>query len=135
MNLKQRLETLEGRVDEIKPRPLKAVIQGFVDGSETGYARGALDPADPRLQQEVDANGEAIISRWWMVIFLDGTWEQQEGRLMELRADPTYEKPWPDEGVAACFEGGARCDDVFLRLHEKEQNKTLRRALQSATAL
>jgi hypothetical protein len=123
MNLKRRLERVEDRVDEINPGQLKAVIQGFVEGPETGYARGTLDPDDPRLQQGVNADGEAILSPWWMVIFLEGTWEQQEARLKELKADPTYRKPSMNNGPAVFFEGAARCDDVFLRLHERRKTK------------
>ena len=131
MNLRRKLERLEGRVDEINPRRLKAVIQGFVERPEIGYARGTLDPEDPRFQQGVDAEGEAIISSWWVVIFFNGTREQQEARLKDLRAEPKFQKPWAQDGPAVFFEGGARCDDMFLRIYEREhklkpgQNKKL----------
>ena len=49
------------------------------------------------------------------------TREQQEARLKELRADPRFQKPWDDDQPPVCLEGGARCDDVFRRIHEKEQ--------------
>jgi len=123
MDLRRKLERLEGRVDEINPRRLKAVIQGFV-GPESSYAREALDPDDPRLQQGVDAEGEAMISCWWTVIFFDGTQEQREAWLKDLREDPKFQKPWAQDGPGVFFEGGARCDDVFLMLHGREKKKT-----------
>jgi hypothetical protein len=63
----------------------------------------------------------AYFTGWWVAIFFDGTREQQEARLEELRADPIYQKPWAYNGPVACLEGGLRCDDIFLRLYEKEQ--------------
>jgi hypothetical protein len=131
MNLRRKLERLEGKVDEINPRRPKAVIQGFVEGPESSHAREALDPDDPGLQQGVDAEGEAMISCWWTATFFDGTQEQQEARLKDLRAEPKFQKPSAQDGPAVFFEGGARCDDMFLRIYEREhklkpgQNKKL----------
>jgi hypothetical protein len=45
---------------------------------ESAFAPASLDSDDPRLQQGVDGDGEAIISRWWAVTFIDGAREQQE---------------------------------------------------------
>ena len=56
----------------------------------------------------------------------DGTREQQEARLKELRADPRFQVPWAQNGPPVCFEGGASCDDIFLRIHEKEQKEKIR---------
>jgi hypothetical protein len=123
MNLKHRIKKIEAG---FKPPDLRAVIQGFLADSapsESAFAPASLDSDDPRLQQGVDDDGEAIISRWWAVTFIDGTREQQETRLKELRVDPTFQAPWAQNGPLVCFEGGASCDDIFLRIHEKEQKE------------
>ena len=78
MNLKHRIKKIEAG---FKPPDLRAVIQGFLANSgstQSPYSPAALDSDDPRLQQRVDDDGEAIISRWWAVTFIDGTREQQE---------------------------------------------------------
>src|SRR3990170_3165076 len=63
MNLKRRIERMER---ELKPGELRAVKEGFID--QCG-ASGALAFDDPSLQEGVDEEGEAIISRWWAVTF------------------------------------------------------------------
>ncbi len=72
MNLRRRVERIEG---EMKPMQLRAVIQGFLaDSAPPGkrFVPFALAPNDPRLQQGMDKEGEAVISRWWSVIFFRG---------------------------------------------------------------
>ena len=64
MNLKRRIERMER---ELKPGELAAVMEGFLHRSG---AHGALDPDDPALQQGVDENGEAFISRCLNVLFV-----------------------------------------------------------------
>jgi len=98
---------------ELKPGELRAVMQGFVDQSG---APGALAFDDPRLQQGVDEEGEAVISRWWGVTFFEGTREQQNTRLKELRLDHQFQKPCSDDEIPVRFEGGTTCEDVYSRL-------------------
>ena len=117
MGLKRRIERMERKV---KPGELRAVIDGFVDDSG---ARGALPSDDPSLQEGVDEEGEAVISRWWGVWFFEGTREQQEARLKELRLDPEFQKPCSDDEIPLRFEGGARCEDVYSRLEEMESRE------------
>jgi len=97
-------------------------MDGFVD--ESG-APGALAFDDPRLQEGVDENGEAIISRWWSVWFFEGTREQQDARLKEIRLDPRFQTPCSEDEFPVVFEGGATCEDVYLRLSESERNEKL----------
>ena len=128
MKLKHRIECIERQMRST-PAGLKAVIQGFVDPSVAGdsvYTPAALASDDARLQQGIDADGEGVISQWWSVTFFDGTKEQQETRLKELRADPRYQKPCAEGEPHAYFEGGARCDDVYLHLHKKNNRLTER---------
>jgi hypothetical protein len=108
----------EARTDGagVKPGELRAVMEGFVD--ESG-APGALALTDPSRQQGVDKDGEAVISRWWSVWFFEGTREQQEERLKKLRLDPRFQKPCSDGRIPVRFEGGATCEDVYLRLSER----------------
>jgi hypothetical protein len=119
MNLERRLALLERK---LRPGELCAVMDGFVD--ESG-APGALAFDDPRLQEGVDENGEAIISRWWSVWFFEGTREQQDARLKELRLDPRFQTPCSEDEFPVVFEGGATCEDVYLRLSQSEQNEKL----------
>jgi len=125
MNLKRRIERIESK---IKPAALKAVIQGLL-AEETLPGRpfipSALDPDDPTLNQAVDGNGEALISRWWLVTFLEGTTEQQNERLQQLRRDGKFQKPFNEHEVPVLFEGGARCDDMLLRLHKQRDERRL----------
>jgi hypothetical protein len=125
MNLKRRIDRLEA---EMKPPALRAVIQGFL-AKETLPGRpfipAALSPDHPNLHQGVDANGEAFISRWWLVIFLEGTVEQQNERLQQLRQDGKFQKPFNEHEVPVLFEGGARCDDMFLRLNKQRDERRL----------
>lgn len=105
---------------ELKPGELRVVMQGFVD--EYG-APGALAVDDPRLQLGVDEEGKAIISRWWSEWFFEGTRDQQEARLKELRQNPQFQKPCSDDEIPVRFEGGARCEDVYSRLEETESRE------------
>jgi hypothetical protein len=98
------------------------MMAGFVD--ESG-ARRALAIDDPSLQRGVDENGQAIISRWWSVWFFEGTREQQDARLKELRLDPRFQTPCSEDEFPVVFEGEATCEDVYLRLSQSEQNEKL----------
>lgn len=104
------------------------MMDGFVD--ESG-ARRALAIDDPSLQRGVDENGQAIISRWWSVWFFEGTREQQDARLKELRLDPRFQTPCNENEFPVVFEGGATCEDVYLRLQEEEHNEKLKPATTS----
>ena len=75
---------------------------------------------DPRLEEGVNADGEAFVSRWWAVTFYEGSEEQQNARLNELRLEPLFQKPWSEDEIPVYFEGGATCDDEFARIHEQE---------------
>ena len=44
---------------------------------------------DPRLQNGLE-DGEALLSRWWVVTFFDGTPEEQENRLKKLKPFPVF---------------------------------------------
>jgi hypothetical protein len=125
MNLKRRIERMERK---LKPGELSAVMDGFVD--ESG-APGALAIDDPRLQHGVDEKGEAIISRWWSVWFFEGTREQQDARLKELRLEPRFQTPCSEDEFPVRLEGGATCEDVYLRLQEEEHNEKLKPATTS----
>ena len=100
---------------KLKPGELSAAIQGSVDDSG---APGALDPDDPRLRVGVDQKGEGFISRWWSVCFFEGTKEQQEARLEELRREPQFQTPWDEGEIPVRFEGGATCEEAYTRLEE-----------------
>lgn len=63
MSLKRRIQRMERKV---KPGGLSAVIQGYFDDSG---APGALAVDDPRLQQGVDEQGDAAVSRGWSCRF------------------------------------------------------------------
>ena len=119
------ISKLDGRVRklerEARPKGLRAAIQGFVSRNENKRRPGALDPNNPLLQQGVDNDGEAVVSRWWAVTFFDGTREQQNERLTQLRADPRFQKPWEEGEDPICFEGGARIENVIRRLSERSR--------------
>jgi hypothetical protein len=119
------ISKLDGRVRklerEARPKGLRAAIQGFVARDENKRRPGALDPNNPILQQGVDNDGEAVVSRWWAVTFFDGTREQQDERLMQLRADPRFQKPWEEGEDPICFEGGAIIENVIRRLSERKR--------------
>jgi hypothetical protein len=119
------ISKLDGRVRklerEARPKGLRTAIQGFVARDENKYRPGALNPNNPILQQGVDDNGEAVVSRWWSVMFFDGTREQQDERLTQLRADPGFQKPWEEGEDPICFEGGAIIEDVIRRLSERRR--------------
>ena len=121
MNLERRLALLERK---LRPGELCAMMDAFVDNSG---ARRALDIDDPRLQRGVDEKGEAIISRWWSVWFFEGTREQQDARLKELRLEPRFQTPCSEDEFPVRLEGGATCEDVFLRLEERERREKTER--------
>jgi hypothetical protein len=118
------IERIEG---ELKPRQLRATIQGFLAESSLAgtFAPASLNADDPRLQQGVDDNGGAIVSRWWSVWFFEGTKEQQEARLEELRLDPQLQKPWSEGDIPVRLEGGAGCEDAYHRIVEERRNQKL----------
>ena len=119
MNLKRRIERMER---ELKPGELRAVIEGFFDDSG---APGALDPDNPALQQGVDENSKAFISRWWSVWFFEGTREQQDARLKELRLDPRFQMPCSEGEIPVRLEGRATCEDAYSRLEEEERESRM----------
>lgn len=106
--LEPRVKRLEHRA---KPKGLRAVIQGLIT---------PLEPDDPRLRARVDDEGEALVSPWWSVWFFEGTRQQQEERLKQLRADPAFQKKWEEDKIPVRFEGGAHCEDVYCRLQERD---------------
>jgi len=102
---------------KLRPGELRAAMECFIDQSGVPTAL----PADhPGLRQGVDEEGEAVISRWWSVWFFEGTRDQQEARLKELRLDPRFQTACSKDEIPIRFEGGARCDDVFLRLSNRQ---------------
>lgn len=66
--------------------------------------------------------GRRLFPPWWSVWFFEGTKEQQEARLKELRLDPEFQKPCSDDGIPVRFEGGACCEDVYSRLEEMKSS-------------
>ena len=120
MNLKRRLELIERK---LRPGELAAVIQG--DSDYDGESVPFVDADDPCLHEGVDENGEALISRWACVRFFEGTRDQQDARLRELRLDPYFQRPWKDGQIPIRFEGGATCEDVYARMSETEQRDKL----------
>jgi len=124
MNLKRRIERMER---DMKPAALRAVIQGLLGHSAPGtpFVPAALAADDPRLNHGVDETGEGTISPWWLVWFFEGTEEQQNARLKELRLDPQFQKPWSEGDIPVRFEGGAACEDAYRRIQEKRRNQKL----------
>jgi hypothetical protein len=123
--LEHRLGKLEAK---LKPRALRAIIEAFLDWSalaDSGYVSRPLPPDDSRLQQGVDERGDAVISRWWSVSFFEGTREQQEARLKELRQDPQFYKPLNEQELPVRFQGGAGCEDAYQRIQEERRNQKL----------
>jgi hypothetical protein len=123
-----RLTRLEAK---FKPRALRAVIQTFVDRSVDDDSKsivGSLLPDDPRLQKGIDENAGAFISRWWSVWFFEGTLEEQEARLKELRVDPQYQRPWKEGDMPVRFEGGATCDDAYAKIRDQKHRSIARRS-------
>lgn len=82
LKLDGRLRRLE---ETLRPKELRAVIQGVLS---------PVDPDDPRLRAGVDDEGEALISSRWSVWFFEGTREQQEEHLKQLRTDPELQEKW-----------------------------------------
>ncbi|MGH7826450.1 MAG: hypothetical protein ACREQ7_14900 [Candidatus Binatia bacterium] len=80
MKLEQRIRKLEGRTDT----GLAAVLYGYYT---------ARDPNDPALTVGPDEDGEARLSPYWTVWFLEGNSEEQERELQELRRDPRFNHP------------------------------------------
>jgi hypothetical protein len=122
--LEARLARLEAKC---KPQVLSALIQGFFTkcpDSDSEDVPGCLSAEDPRLQQGVDADGEAFVSRWWAVTFFDGSQEEQNARLNELRLDPKYQRMWNEDEIPAHFEGGATFDDAITKIHEQTHRLT-----------
>lgn len=109
--LEQRVRKLEGRAGS---KGLRAVIQGVSP---------PVSPDDPRLRAGVDDEGEALVSPWWAVWFFEGTRDQEDARLKELRLDPEFQKPCSDDEIPVRFEGGATCEDVYSRLEEVESRE------------
>jgi hypothetical protein len=129
--LERRLGKLEAK---LKPPTLRAIIEAFVDWSavaDSGYVSRPLPPDDARLHQGVDERGDAVISRWWWVSFFEGTREQQEARLKELRQDPQFSKPlnerepMNEQEPPVRFQGGAGCEDGYRRIEEERRNQKL----------
>jgi hypothetical protein len=123
--LERRLGKLEAK---LKPRALRAAIQAALDWSalaDSGYVSRPLPPDDSQLQQGVDEHGDAVISRWWWVSFFEGTREQQEARLKELRQDPQFYKPLNEQEPPVRFQGGAGCEDAYQRIAEESRNQKL----------
>jgi len=119
--LERRLGELEAK---LKPRALRAIIDAFLDWSalaDSGYVSRPLPPDDSRLHQGVDERGDAVISRWWSVSFFEGTREQQEARLKELRQDPQFYKPLNEQEPPVRFQGGAGCEDGYRRIEEEKR--------------
>ena len=125
-----RLERRLGRLEaKLKPQALRAAIDGILKWSaaaDSGYEPAPLPPNDPRLDQGVDEHGDAVISRWWSVSFFEGTREQQEARLKELRQDPQFQKPWNEGELPVRYQGGAGCENAFQRVEEEERRNQKR---------
>ena len=126
-----RLERRLGKLEtKLKPHALRAAIDAFLDWSVTADSEDVpapLPPNDPRLEQGVDDYGDAVISRWWAVSFFEGTRDQQETRLKELRQDPQFQKPMNEGEPPVYYQGGARFEDLIARIEEEERRKqTLR---------
>jgi hypothetical protein len=122
MNLKRRIERLEAEMD---PPALRAVIQCLLPDSEPPDEPSlspGLSSTDPRLNHGVDETGEGIISPWWVVWFFEGTKEEQNARLKELRLDPRFQKPWDEGDMPAYLEGGAGWEDAVRRIEEERRN-------------
>ena len=66
------------------------------------------------------------MAKWWWVWFFEGTREQQEARLEELRQDLQFYKPLNENEDPVRFQGGAVCEDVFRRIEEKKRNQELK---------
>ena len=79
-----------------------------------------------RLYEGVDEQGNAVITRWWWVSFYEGTREQQEARLKELRQDPQFYKPLNKQEPPVRFQGGASFEDGIRRIEEEKRNQELK---------
>ena len=109
------MRKLEGKTG---PKGLSAAIDGLVT---------PLQPDDPRLRNGPNHDGEALVSPWWSVSFFEGTKEQQEARLKQLRVDLEFQKPCSDDEIPVRFEGGASCEDVYSRLEERKSGEKTER--------
>ena len=79
-----------------------------------------------RLSTKLETETEKPLSRWWLVTFLEGTVEQQNERLQQLRQDGRFQNPFNEHEDPVLVEGGARCDDMLLRL-DSQRKKTVYR--------
>jgi len=116
-NLIARVKRLE---QKHRPNELRAVISGLIK---------PLGPDDPRLQEGPNDEGEAVISPWWSVWFFEGTRDQQEERLKQLREDEELQNKWDEGEIPIRYEGGGCWDDVCTRLHEEELREKQKRNL------
>ena|ERR1041385_6613762 len=116
MNLKQRIIKLE---TTSMPKQIPAVIEGFYEISpEPGrkILPAVLRADDPRLTAGVDENGRGVISRWWWIEFWEGTIEEQNVRLQQLRLEPKFQAPFAPDDIPIHFEGGATWDEELIRV-------------------
>lgn len=124
MTLKERIIKLETM---LKPRQLPAIIESFFKispGPERKKIPAALPADDPRLSLGVDEKGRGVISRWWWVNFWEGTVEEQNARLEQLRLDPKFQASFdPNDGIPIHFEGGATWDEALIRAHERRMRE------------
>jgi hypothetical protein len=110
MNLKRRVEQME---------------KGFHSGvaaSLTGRYK-PLDPANGDLPRDINEQGQAVISPYWTIWFLEGTKFEQERDLEIYRADSKYKQPprhdpnWGDLYIE--YVHGGCVDQIYLKLHEE----------------
>ena len=117
---------LDNRIRKIeatfKPKMLRHTVQSFVDKHSTHPLTcdsPGLSEDDPRLEKGLE-DGEAVLSRWWVVTFFNGTPEQQENRWKELKAIPRFQRARrPGEEPIVNF-GGARCEDSYGCIKNQE---------------
>ena len=55
------------------------------------------------------------------------TEEQQNARLTALREDPKFQISLNSDEIPVHFEGGARCDDTYPRIHDENTTKSFGR--------
>jgi hypothetical protein len=112
-NLDQRIERLEKTLGVNSGLP--ALLTGWYE---------PLDSGDPELQSGVDGDGEALISPYWSVWFIEGTKEEQERELKLHRVNSKYKQPpWeaPNWGeLHVEYINGGCVEMIFERFSEKE---------------
>ncbi|HSF59793.1 MAG TPA: hypothetical protein VLD83_17090 [Candidatus Binatia bacterium] len=101
---------------------MEKTVRSGLASSLTGWYE-SLDVDDPELQDGVNERGQAVISRYWSVWFLEGTKAEQERELGVYRADPRYEQA-PTEppnlgDVYVEYLNGGSIDRIYLKLHEE----------------